>query len=522
MTGKKAINCIELLLVSIFVAVFFILFFSKGTTPFRKEYWGWDSAFFIIVGQGMTKGMLPYRDFFDMKGPYLFFLQYIGQLICYGRMGAFIIQAVNLSASFFITGKISDLYAKDHIWIHRLLMFLIVPLIMIVTVTDGNLTEEYCITPVLLSIYFCLKYFKKAEENNDYKHPLIYSLLNGFGIGYICFFRINNAAAIGAVLLTVFVFLLSKKEIKNAFLNFCALMSGFALASAIPCIYFYSKNLLREMLYQVFIFGLTYSSEEGLAEKLVVLIIKHKFFVLFLFLPPVICFVLREKWYYKLLSISSAVLVFFAILMGNNYHHYFTIMVPCLVFGAAVAFKNNVTDIKVSRNKICIFCAAAVIALNFLRIGRSAGQFMFTLSSVVVENNGGKTDIVTEKLLSIPWYGRNVHKSEINEPAIKAASFIPDNEKDSVYGFGDFYWSKWYGITGTLPANKYMDWQPHYIELMPDLKYEIADWINDEGCLWIVTYKAVDYHVEEIDEAIEANYSKVYENSDYVLFHRNV
>lgn len=53
------------------ISVIFLLFFSVNTTPItiNKNGSGGDSAFFMLVGQGMLKGKLPYVDFFDMKGP---------------------------------------------------------------------------------------------------------------------------------------------------------------------------------------------------------------------------------------------------------------------------------------------------------------------------------------------------------------------------------------------------------------------------------------------------------------------
>ena len=53
----------------------FLAVFSFYTSPFSNCDNGYDSAFFSLVGHGMTKGYLPYRDFFDMKGPFLFFIE---------------------------------------------------------------------------------------------------------------------------------------------------------------------------------------------------------------------------------------------------------------------------------------------------------------------------------------------------------------------------------------------------------------------------------------------------------------
>ena len=56
----------------VLVAAVFLLACSRSTTPLLRFEVGQDAAFFRLVGQGMAQGKLPYRDYFDMKGPYLF------------------------------------------------------------------------------------------------------------------------------------------------------------------------------------------------------------------------------------------------------------------------------------------------------------------------------------------------------------------------------------------------------------------------------------------------------------------
>lgn len=93
------------------IAVLFLGIYSPATSPLAI-YYGADSAFFIMVARGMKEGLLPYRDFFDMKGPYFFLIQYVGQLIYTGRFGAFIIQCINLFFSLIIIDNIYISEAK--------------------------------------------------------------------------------------------------------------------------------------------------------------------------------------------------------------------------------------------------------------------------------------------------------------------------------------------------------------------------------------------------------------------------
>lgn len=488
---SKAFKNITLYLFCLVAAVLFTAVFSQSTTPLAKNSWGFDSAFFILVGQGMTKGLLPYRDFFDMKGPYLFLIEYIGQKICYGRTGAFIIQCFNISFCLYIIGKMSDLFAAKLIWLNRIIAFLPALAVAAINYEKGNLTEEYCLPAVLLSLYFCLKYFKDAEAGNGFKHPFLYSLFYGAAVGFICFIRITNAATVGALLVVIFLFLLHKREIKNAVLNLLMVFTGFAAACAGPCIFFYSKNLLAEMLNQVFVFGATYSSEFTFVEKLQRSFSHYGFYFLILLLPVVICIIYREKWYMMLLSLLSALLLLFAVILGNAYAHYLMLFIPHVVLAVVIAIKNGSGAFKIRKNIICMICLAFFFSIHIVRISRKA-------ASVQNSNSGS---------------GGGSYAQDI-------ALHIPENERDSVYCFGNEYWSKWYTSTGTMPANKYMDWQLHYIKLMPEIEYEIASQIENDGCLWIVVPAEGESISDKVDAVITSNYDIEYSNEKYILYHR--
>lgn len=488
---SKAFKNITLYLFCLVAAVLFTAVFSQSTTPLAKNSWGFDSAFFILVGQGMTKGLLPYRDFFDMKGPYLFLIEYIGQKICYGRTGAFIIQCFNISFCLYIIGKMSDLFAAKLIWLNRIIAFLPALAVAAINYEKGNLTEEYCLPAVLLSLYFCLKYFKDAEAGKGFKHPLLYSLFYGFAVGFICFIRITNAATVGAILVVIFLFLLHKREIKNAVLNLLMVFTGFVAACAGPCIFFYSKNLLPEMLNQVFVFGATYSSEFTFAEKLQRSFSHYGFYFLILLLPVVICIIYREKWYMMLLSLLSAILLLFAVILGNAYAHYLMLFIPHVVLAVVIAIKNGSGAFKIRKNIICVICFALFFSIHVVRFTRKA-------ASVQNSNSGS---------------GGGSYAQDI-------ALHIPENERDSVYCFGNEYWSKWYTSTGTMPANKYMDWQLHYIKLMPEIEDEIASQIENDGCLWIVVPAEGGSISDKVDAVIISNYDIEYSNEKYILYHR--
>lgn len=63
------------------LSALFMLIMGSNTSPAAPHYYGADSSFFSAVGAGILRGRLPYVDYFDMKGPYLFLIEALGHLI---------------------------------------------------------------------------------------------------------------------------------------------------------------------------------------------------------------------------------------------------------------------------------------------------------------------------------------------------------------------------------------------------------------------------------------------------------
>ena len=152
------------------LSLVFLLFFAYYTSPLSVDV-GYDAAFFRLVGQGMLHDKLPYRDFFDMKGPYLFLIEYLGQIICYGRIGIFIVQWINLTLVLIIIFRLFG-YAGIEKTSHRVLMLLPCLWVLSITLEGGNLTEEFSLIPLLLSLNLAAKYYRGCARGDFSNKPL--------------------------------------------------------------------------------------------------------------------------------------------------------------------------------------------------------------------------------------------------------------------------------------------------------------------------------------------------------------
>ena len=45
----------------------FVLLAASWVSPMYKDAYGYDSSWYSMMGRAMTQGMVPYRDYFDLK-----------------------------------------------------------------------------------------------------------------------------------------------------------------------------------------------------------------------------------------------------------------------------------------------------------------------------------------------------------------------------------------------------------------------------------------------------------------------
>ena len=491
------------------VTVVFLLLFSISTSPLTNEY-GTDSSFFVLVAQGMTRGMLPYRDFFDMKGPYLFLIEYIGQLFRYGKVGAICVQCFNL---FFTLCIMDMIFLMQTGWSGRnlgmeLLCTAPVLLAAMVSFDGGNLTEEYALPWLMLAVYFALGYLKKSRESGDWKHPVRIGFYYGFAFGFLAMIRITNAAAIGAVILTICVGLLVKNEWKNLLSNGMMFIAGCAAALAPACIFFACHGLLGQMLTQVFLFGFRYSEGGDLASKIEMLCSDYMAFVYLAMLPAAVLLLYRVRDWCKWLLAASAFAIFLAaVLMGNVYVHYFTLCLPNVVLAMAFWLE----EMKLPQRRWDLKKAVVIVlaALCFLPM------------SDLIQSTYETSDTVR--------YWKSIGAGRWKRDyCLDIAARIPEDERDSVYAYGMatygggmFSCANFYVQAQLLPSHRYCDWQEHYIELNPQVGDELAAWLAEENPKWVVVPVEYEIAPEQIAGVIRAHYHEYERNDIYILYAAN-
>lgn len=505
---RKRILALFQWIMSFVVSVLFLLLYSNTTSPFTN-YYGEDSAFYAMVGAGMKHGLLPYRDFYEMKGPYMFWIQYLGQLISEDRFGTFCIQTVNMTLTIGIILLIVNLALKDckmsackRFLIH--FSSVVFSLFMIsLTFEGGNLTEEFSYPVLVLCLYLCLRYFDEQIEQKKSDHSLIFGLIYGMSFGFFAFVRIINAAFLGAILLTIVIYLIYNKNYKNIIENAFVFLIGVIIAILPACLWSFKNGFFQNMINEVFILAFSYSTELGMMEKIILL----KNFVwpmIMISIIPIIIQLIstKKEWPLLILSISSAIFLLIAVSMGNVYLHYFSLQLPNVVLGIYVFIlfckkENKARNCRVILSIILVFICI-ILQKNIIKF-KTIDIAKASINSVM-NNNPQEIDVV---------YINDI----LNQ--------IPDNEKNSIYLYGFESCSQWYAKAGIFPPNRYCDWQPHWIILYPEIGLELQKTIASKELIWIVLPAGQNVWPDEINDAIFANYYEYYSNELYSLFHCN-
>ena len=486
---KKTTSIIFFIFLGI-AAFCFLAFFSYSTSPFSECDNGIDAAFFRLVGQGMTKGYLPYKDFYDMKGPWLFFIEYIGQLISYGRLGIFFIQWLNLFISLIIICKLFEHYTIKN----RFLQFgLLLPLAQVscITFEGGNLTEEFSLIPLLSCLYICVVFFDNSENYGDFWQRKIYQYAGtfyGFCFGFLLFIRVTNAALICAIIATIVIYLIIYKKTMPLLVSAGFFIVGLLLAIIPPILFFAAKGLLREMLEAVFVLGFRYSGEKSFLHHLIETILSKR--LLLLIIPFLIPFLLQWRgWRERVLVMFGTLFTFLAIASGNNYTHYYTLTIPLILLAEvaiAESFRTNVNKKSIIALGLAIFMLLTQWPNVILRL-RSAYRHLFEQS----------------------YYTTNQLVKDIS-------SRIPEEDYQSVFCYN--LNPEWYTYADLFPCIKYCGWQNHYISLIPEIYDDLENTFSIHPPAWLVLPEDPGELPAFLQEKLELEYQLIYQNSSYSLY----
>lgn len=472
----------------VLAALGFLFFYSQYTSPLYPGNYGWDASIYMKMGKSIIDGYTPYVDIYEQKGPVIFFINALGQLLYFGRLGTFFVQIP------FIILTVLGLYLLMRQFASRagaLLGTLFCLVIYSVTLEGGNLTEEYdlifIILPLLLGCRLLL-----SEQKLRWYHGVIF----GFCFAFVGWTRLNNAAAIGMLVLYLYLRLLFKKEYLEFFLQVLYFLSGFLIVTLPILAFFGSRNALFDLIDGSFLFSFYYA-RYGAVEKtandwisifwkvspLLFAIVSSLFFALF-----------KHRNCGMMICLSSA-LTALALIPGFGFYHYFSIMIPLFAIGLSMLWQ-MLSDKTMQTKRILLVLPLAGLIISSIHYFPQSYQ---------------QTLQLINKRSDRSYYGWVRAYSE-------QAKLIPEDERDEVWTYGTtMYWPY---ITDVNPSFKYFANQQSWSLFRPSIVAEMEEMLENDPPKWIACCDNDRIPLELLKEKLATEYELVDLSGEVYLYRR--
>lgn len=332
--------------VCVFISTIFLLICSKNSPLYIMNDWVDANAFFT-VGKSMMRGLIPYRDLFEQKGPLLYLIYGIGSLISYNSFtGVFILEVISFSIFLYYIEKIAALFME----IKKSILTLPIITFGIVTLksfSHGGSAEEFTLPLLAISGYYLIKYLKSDSSKMDSKELFI----NGFMAGMVLLIKYTLLGFHFGFMVIIFLYQLKDKKYKDAFISCLIFLLGMALPVLPWLIYFSLNNALYDFFNVYFIINIkSYPVKASIGAKIIktfTLLFKNIFKNYILFLGIVVGFIalfMKENIFAKKYSKLALLLCLlttgiFIYIGGTNFHYYSLPLSIFIIIGISLLLK---------------------------------------------------------------------------------------------------------------------------------------------------------------------------------------
>ena len=245
-------------------ALVVLVFCTRSSFLFPMNNWD-DANSYFTMGKSMMHGILIYRDIFDQKGPWLYFLYGLCSLVSRTTFaGVFLME---------IAFGVLDLVAAYRIFRLRLgeaaSLALMAPALAVMCATRsfywGGSAEELCLPAILWTLYLVMRQLL-GEKRSGLPAPFSYSVIFAAGLmsGYVAGIKFTILGFFFAFM--VLVMFLSR-SVKRFLITCVVFLAGMFLPFVPWLIYFGVRGALADW-YRVYIYANVFLySTFGAADK---------------------------------------------------------------------------------------------------------------------------------------------------------------------------------------------------------------------------------------------------------------
>lgn len=250
---KKNIAKYEMFFMYLFcllISFVVLLITSKNSFLYQLNDW-MDANAFFTVGKSMMNGVVPYKDIFEQKGLFLYFIYGIGYLISHKTFyGVFIIEVFFFSIFLFFLFKLVKMLLNKNYG------YFIIPLVAFLITTckafvHGGSAEEFCLPFFSITLYMFFKYYK---NNSLSKFEFI---ICGLCAGFVLMTKYTLLGFFIGFMLSIIVTNLYQKNIKKCILSTTYFLFGMLIPLVIGLIYLALNGAVKSFFDVYFYINMT-------------------------------------------------------------------------------------------------------------------------------------------------------------------------------------------------------------------------------------------------------------------------
>lgn len=239
-------NKVVLLILFIFSSICMFLF--DGNSPFYINIPSTDPNYYFTIGRALNHGKVLYRDIYDQKGPYMYWLHQMGLKVTPNHGWAvWFFEILIVTAILYLTYKIANLYLTKF---GSLIVVACMPVFIFNSnwFIYGDTAELFAFPIFLLGILLILDVLFHPENKLSWWKPFV------FGIAIGLMFWVKFTLAISPLMLAFGLFLVIGKK-QNWTLAFKTVgwgLLGIFIPTVIVFAYFAKHHALKDLYYYYF------------------------------------------------------------------------------------------------------------------------------------------------------------------------------------------------------------------------------------------------------------------------------
>lgn len=243
----------------------FIILMIASRSSFLYPCNDWNDAnSYFSVGKALFNGKMPYRDVFDQKGMYLYFLYGLAYLVSHTTfLGVFLLEVILAAADLWGIFKILQLY------IRRKTALLLAPVALAAAFCSksfywGGSAEEICYPFLIWGLYLSLDYFRNDYPEKEMSRRTVF--IGGILAGVVANIKFTSLGFFFAWMMCVAFSYLVRKDFFGAVKACLVFLLGMAIPFVPWLIYFGVQKGLYEWYFgyvYVNVFAYSNLNEEG-------------------------------------------------------------------------------------------------------------------------------------------------------------------------------------------------------------------------------------------------------------------